>query len=172
MKQIIFFSFLSLALHFNGKDYLPQDRKTFLIQKEDTTNFTIIKFDKSNHAVFNKSYKQTKLSKTEIKDLQKVLDSIVNLHNQFLKMDSSINYNDLAIDLNQYKRQFIPAINIKGEKEVLVNCICLQDIPSLTKSKINWRKDSFKVNDGGKCYFHLVINLRTKEYKYFTVNGN
>ena len=48
------------------------DKKQFLIQKEDTTNFTIIKFDNSYHVVFNKSYNQTKLSKTEIKDLQKV----------------------------------------------------------------------------------------------------
>ena len=173
MKQVIFYPLLFLILHFNHVDN-GNYRSIHTIKKlEDTSNFAIIKFDKFYHgSAFDKSCKSTTLSSFEVKKLQNLLDSIVSWHNNFLRMDSGLDYNSITLDLSNYKRQFIPVLNVKGEKEVLVNCICLESIANLKRVKINWRKDLFKVNDGGKCHFHLIINLTTKEYRNFIVNGN
>ena len=171
MKKSILYSTLFFAFIWGGRldaiDHVLSPPQP----KEDTSNFSVIRFSKSNHFMFDKSYKPTSLSKTEIQALQMLLEKFVAEHNAFLKMDTTLNSLDLNLDLRQYKRQFIPALNQKGEKEVFVTCICLEDIPGLIRSKINWRKDVFKMNDGGKCYFLLFINLNTKQYRNFTVNG-
>jgi hypothetical protein len=56
-------------------------------------------------------------------------------------------------------------MNTKGDKEVWVNCFCRNAVG-------NWKEELILVQDGGNCYFQLKVNLNTKKYYEFTVNGN
>lgn len=76
-----------------------------------------------------------------------------------------IDKTNFIIDLPSYKRQYIPTINAKGEKEVWVNCFCNAEY-------FPWRKSLVIVQDGGNCYFNVVINLTTGKYYNLSVNGD
>ena len=67
------------------------------------------------------------------------------------------------IYLPSYKRQYICVIDKKGDKIVWVNCFCSE--------QAYWKTKVVSVEDGGRCYFNLKINL-TKKMKYdVMVNG-
>ncbi|RZJ14962.1 MAG: hypothetical protein EON51_19015 [Acinetobacter sp.] len=73
---------------------------------------------------------------------------------------------EFVINLKDYKRQYFPILNKQGEKEVVINCFCY------VSDNNNWKTEEVVVNDGGKCYFNLKINLQTEKYYDFSVNGN
>ena len=66
--------------------------------------------------------------------------------------------------LSSYKRQLIPYLNARGEKEVWLNLFC-------SNNGVNWRKVIVMVDDGGSCYFELKINLVNRQVISFNVNG-
>lgn len=70
---------------------------------------------------------------------------------------------DSPTKLTNYKKQYVPYINIDGEKEVWVNCFC--------SSKQGWKTNIIDARDGGDCYFNLKINLTKKKYYALHVNG-
>ena len=70
-----------------------------------------------------------------------------------------------VIRLADYKRQLVPFVNSRGEKEVYVNCCC-DDTTSY------WRKRLVDVLDGGSCYFQVRVNLTSQRYFDLSVNGN
>jgi hypothetical protein len=67
---------------------------------------------------------------------------------------------DYLYDLTNAKRQIVAVYNIKGEKEVFVNCFC----PDADRSE-NWKKRLVPSNwDNHKCCFSLRMNLALKTY--------
>jgi hypothetical protein len=73
-----------------------------------------------------------------------------------------------VIDLKRYKRQYIGVTNEKGEKEVWINCFCIDP----HNPKMNWKKEFVMVKGGGNCYFNLKVNLTTKKYYDFDTNSD
>jgi len=69
-----------------------------------------------------------------------------------------------VMELTKYKFQYIPVITKSGEKQVWVNAFC-------TSHGIDWSKDIIGVDDGGNCYWNMIINLTKKTYHNFMVNG-
>ena len=118
--------------------------------------------------------KQINLSNDEIKLVNTLISDCINNYNpeqekKFNKIKSEHpeyprEKDQFVILLEHYKRQYMPSVNEKGEKIVFVNCFCG-----------NWDENSRKnfklVDDGGNCYFNLKINLTTKKYFNFMVNG-
>jgi hypothetical protein len=122
--------------------------------------------------MFDKAYKKVNLSEMDIETIRELLEKSVEDYNSAIIKDTTYKGSkSRLLELSTYKRQLIPVTNTKDEKEVLVSCICTADIPNLYKSGINWKEDYFKVNDGGKCYFRFFLNLTTKQYYSFLVNG-
>ena len=64
-----------------------------------------------------------------------------------------------------YKRQYVPVLNEKGEKEVWINFFC-NDFDD-----DNWKTATFNVRDGGNCFYSLKVNLATKEVYDLEING-
>ena len=94
----------------------------------------------------------SKLSESELITIEKILTIAIKT--------------DIEINLTDYKRQYVPIINTQGEKEVWVNFFC----ESFAADK--WRTKTVQVEDGGKCYFNIKINLNTKEYYDLDINGS
>lgn len=99
----------------------------------------------------NDSSKQIELSIDEIKEIDKItLEYIIE--------------NKIDLDYStKYKRQYVPQINDKGEKEIWVNYFC--DTPDY------WKTNIVLIMDGGNCYFQFIINLSTKKISNFSENG-
>jgi hypothetical protein len=83
-----------------------------------------------------------------------------------------------SIELTRYWRQYIVVTNQQGEKETFINFFCDQQedivedgdeirfVPS-----DGWKSGLVIVDDGGKCFFQIKINLNTKKWYDFMVNG-
>ena len=140
----------------------------------DTSNFAILKFDKSYTWLF-KNAKATNLTLDEIDILEKILSECIEIYNprqrkEFDKISKehpeyNLKLTNFIIDLTRYKRQYVPVINSAGQKLVWINCSCYQ----LDKQ---WKKEIIIVKDGGNCYFSVIINLSTKTYSRLIVNGD
>jgi hypothetical protein len=127
----------------------------------DTSYIAIIPFE-GKSAFRNPS----QLTSTDLKEIDKILLRFAEDYNKHIL--SSLSPNDdkrnYLINLKDYKRQYTPTTNSKGEKEVLIYCICQNFNGS-------WKKERIVVLDGGKCYFMLKVNLSTKDFES-VVNGD
>ncbi len=70
--------------------------------------------------------------------------------------------------LGRYRRQLVPVMNSKGEKEVFVNCFCRNDNSSFGRE---WRTRLLLIDGGGTCFFSIKINLSQKKAYELMVNG-
>ena len=149
--------------------------------KFDTSIISIIPFDSEINRLIPtdsgeewtlKDHHPTSLSSHEVNISEKLLvECIVNANKEtreFIekKHPERSRYMDgYIIRLDKYKRQYVPAINSKGEKEIWINCACGERGKS-------WKKNIIFVFDGGNCYFNLKVNLTTGKYYDFSVNGS
>ena len=167
-KKSIFYSIALIILAFNcqrsGSSSIPQFEWVTTLQ--DTIQFTVITFDTLPFWVFDKKINPGKtMSEEDFFAAESILKHRVNEYNQTLKKEiSSQDWKYRLIDLSNYKRQYVPTINEKGEQEIWINFFC-DDIIE------NWESNLVHVMDGGNCYFNLTINLVTKKVVSFYVNG-
>jgi len=129
----------------------------------DTTKTVIIPLDKeSNYPFKNLEYKSATLTQEDIEQIERsVLESVTEYNNSLTD-----GHDDFKIDLTgrDYKKQLVAVTNLKGEKEVWVNCFC----DDWDKA---WRTQVVSVEDGGTCYFNFKLNLTTKKIYDLIVNG-
>lgn len=127
----------------------------------DTSYIAIIPFE--GKSAFRKP---SQLTSTDLKEIDKILLRFAEDYNKHIlsslsPKDDKRNY---LINLRDYKRQYTPTTNSKGEKEVLIYCMC-------HTFNVDWKKEPVIVSDGGKCYFMLKVNLSTKDFES-AVNGD
>lgn len=127
----------------------------------DTTKIAILPLDTSYY-----QFKNSKATVLSNKDLQLTEDILIKcIENNNNNRDTSKHVLEY-IDLRNYKRQYVPFINKRGEKLVWVNCFCTGafNFP-------DWKKEIVMVNDGGSCFFNVIINLTAKKYGNLFING-
>jgi hypothetical protein len=118
----------------------------------------VIRFEKSMTSLFDSSYSPATLVQSDINEI----DSLYN--------EGVVDYNachDVSKKMHEtwnYRRQYVCVINNKGQKEVYVNCLC--------DSMNSWKTELVEIQDGGNCFFNFKINLSTKRYYDFNVNGS
>ena len=119
-----------------------------------------------------KDGKNFKLSKTDIILIDSLLNAAAKEYN--IEQTKRIEHASkklvdsdrkrLLIDLRYYKRQYLPYINEKGERAVWIYCFCTY-----------WKEDRktkvICVDDGGKCFFQLTINLDNRTIGILSTNG-
>jgi len=137
------------------------------------SNYVILPYQTYYNWMF-KNAKTATLESDEIKTIEKLLYKIVNVYNEqqinsYKKYKKSnpnyhVDKKDFLINLEEYKFHLVPILNEKGEKEVWINCFC-------STYNSDWKENIIIVKDGGKCYFNLKVNLTTKKYYDFIVNG-
>lgn len=150
---------------------------TSTIANPDTSNYAIFILDTSHSfsSWYLGSNKPRDLNSSELLKIDTILAKSIAEYNQF--QEKQIKYslakdpklklevNNYTIDLKYYKRQYVPSINTFGEKEVWVNCLCIT-------SSYQWRTSLIHVEDGGNCYFNVILNLTTGNYNNLSVNGD
>lgn len=111
MIKIIFLSSLLLFLDTTSFSQQTKHAKKYYFQG-DTSRYAILKFNKSCYWIF-KNAKPATLTRKEIELTEILLKTAIKEHNQNIK---NVLFN--LKELKNYKRQLIPVINRKGEKEV------------------------------------------------------
>lgn len=107
--------------------------------------------------------KEASLTTKEISVALSLLKKTVESHNNS-EMVKAVGADHLTfIDIKNYKVQFLPG-TINNEKWVYANCFC-------DSFGSDWKKDLISVDDGGKCYFQVRLNLTKGEYADFMING-
>jgi hypothetical protein len=139
----------------------------------DTSLLAILPFDTTQHWFF-KDGQPTDLSSKELSQIEHILQKCISNYNpeQEKRIEEinkehpeyKLNKNAFIIDLSKYKRQYVPVLNAKGEKEVWINCFC-------NTWNSDWKKNLIFVHDGGNCYFNVKVNLTTGKYYELIVNG-
>lgn len=166
---LLLLSLFSIILFYScGEQASEEQNRTSQPVLLDTSQYTILVYDSTElwpfktHVWVGQKVKQTTLATNEIAGVESLLKSCIDSQN-FVKervFDSlnkanpeyQLKRHAFVIDLDRYKRQFVPVITESGDKEVWVNGFCSID-------KDYWRKEIVEVKDGGSCYFNLVINL-------------
>lgn len=122
-----------------------------------------------------KDCKESKISTEEIGIVKQIMAKAVKEYNikaekqYYLDVkeyqNEKIEKSSYVIDLKRYKFQIVAGINKSKEKIVLIFCHCYES------KFFDYTKQLVSTQDGGNCYFQLKINLTTKKYYDFFVNG-
>jgi hypothetical protein len=138
----------------------------------DTSQFTIINYDNTKWIFEN--CKSTTLSSKDLDNIDSLVEKCIEEYNPkqkeyYKEMNAKYPKYDFKeesflINLKKYKRQYVAVVNKKGEKEVWINCFC-------ETWNSDWKKEIMMVDDGGKCFFNLKINLSKLSYYQLRVNG-
>ena len=121
----------------------------------DTSTIAIFPFEKKYHYLLENAT-ATILTNEE-------LELAENIFQQCVRENQSNEEKQPLRDLKVYKRQYIPFIDLVGNRKIWVNCLCHDDY--------YWKTEIFKVADGGSCYFNVIINLSTKNYSDLQINS-
>jgi hypothetical protein len=128
----------------------------------DTSRIVILPIDTSNSWIF-KDAASTQLTNQDLHIIYELLQECINVHNH--KQDTTKEFSEY-IDLKKYKLQYIPFTDIKGDKKVYINSFYTSDW-----GFDYWKQTLVQVEDGGSCFFHLIINLKEKKYEQLFTNG-
>ncbi|MES2836900.1 MAG: hypothetical protein V4667_05215 [Bacteroidota bacterium] len=162
---------ISVLIFTSACDLNENNRKTSqtLVYEEinkDSSNYIIAAYNTSLNTK-HETYKVATLSQKEILLIDSILHVSITEWNSDRELDF-IEYNkqhpsnkkeknNMFINLIDYKRQYTPVVNDKNEKEVWVYCACDGNFGL--------------VQDGGKCYFELIINLTNKTHTNIGINS-
>jgi|GEM_PF-1562598 len=147
-----------------SKDINSKDKNLNKHLSVDTSKIAILAIDSSNHCILERAI-PFQLTKKDIKKIYKLLNDCIN--SKIKKEDTTKRFSQY-INLKNYKRQYVPFINSKGEKKVYINCFCFHEYENEFE---DWKKSLVEVEDGGKCYFHLIVNLTNNSYEKLYTNG-
>jgi hypothetical protein len=118
--------------------------------------------DGAYNSLFGSGYKKWELTEKDIDNAEKLI--MVCFENQ--KMGTVNRF--VRKSPEDYCKQFVGAINFKGEKTIWVNCFCEKYKDDFEK----WKTEIVFVKDGGNCYFNIKINVDKNEYYDLNINGN
>lgn len=177
MKELIniFFVLLFISCNYNPqKSSDSRDNNTTDLIEVDKSQIAILKYDTIQSWIFKNGI-TTNLSDNDLMIIEKNIRKCTSEHNliqikEFNRLDSinpnlNLDLNNFKIELERYKRQYMPIINNQGEKIVWINFFC-------NEYNIDWKNEIVFVMDGGNCYFQLKVNLDKDNYFDFWVNGD
>jgi hypothetical protein len=144
----------------------------------DTSSISIIDINSTNGQL-EKGLKTIYLTQTDIYKLDNFVKLALNDLNkktdEIRKTDSSLNPKVKMSEryykckLNDLKRQYIPYINDKGERCVLV--ICFRTDTAIPSSYSVWKAKPYPSGFGGHHAFRFVVNLSKSDYSNIQLNG-
>jgi hypothetical protein len=160
MKKIIFTILFSILLI-----NCQKKPKTEIKHQKPYDESYIVVFDYHELGDYKDTAKVT-LNRKEIQEVDLILNKVVKDYNTHPERHFFIgSHKPQDINLINYKRQYYPYINKKGEKEVEVNCFCGD------RKNDNWKKGGGLPAGGGDCYFSVNINLSQQKFDNFFPNG-
>jgi hypothetical protein len=139
----------------------------YVILKDQQTINELI----STYKIIPETAKTTELSKAEFNLVEKTSKECIENYNAqivegFKKRGENRKNAKMyqIMELKNYKIQYVPYLNEKGQKEIWINGFC-------DDFDLNWKKEIIFVHDGGNCYFTIQLNLSTGQCLEIVTNG-
>jgi len=179
-KYLVFSALCVLLINCGHKTSIKSEENgRFLI---DTTKIVILPYDSTDIWIF-KNCTQAELTNNDFKLSDSILTVCINAYN----IEQEKRYKELCnkypneefdkyhflIDITKYRRQYICVTNERGDKETWINFLCESSFsyPLDEEDSNRWKTGIMRWLDGGNCFFNIKINLTTKKYYDFYVNG-
>ncbi len=126
--------------------------------KDNSDSNVAVLTDKENLENFYKDH-DTFWNPTE-KDLE-LIGSITEdaFHRETADFEDTVRF-----DYNKFFFQIVPYVK-DGKKLAYVNALC--DRENLN----NWKNYFYNVNDGGDCFWQVIVDLKSNTYSDFSMNG-
>jgi hypothetical protein len=154
----------------------------------DTAKIAILPYDTINCKWLFKDCSQAELTYEDFVTIESLLKECIAKYNveeevRFKEMCNKYpqyapNIRCDSIEITRYWRQYIVVTNQQGEKETFINFFCNQPEDIIEDGdeirfvpSDRWKSGLVIVEDGGSCYFQIKINLSTKKWYDFGVNG-
>ena len=128
--------------------------------RQNDLKYVIIKDEKLIKSIHGENALPSDLNNSELDKIEKILEEAVGY--DYTKDLSKQGI--FKVNVAEYGRQYIPAINQDGDKIIWINLFC-QDFESIPIDSL------ILVMDGGKCYFRITVNLNTLTYSNLVFNG-
>jgi hypothetical protein len=117
----------------------------------------------SDKVIFAENYKSYSLTRGDIKKCEHFIRQEIDYNNRDFEKKGFHN----SFTFEEYGRQYLAAIAPNGHIMVYVNCFCNpDDVPSEEDKHV-----LIIANDGGNCYFNLLIDLTSNLVISHGVNG-
>jgi hypothetical protein len=154
MRKLLFITFSFLTTLVYGQQLKIQDtiHVTEFVSGQKINSTKIM--PDTNYVVLLNPKDNLALSMDELYEIKKILKKCIN------------DNKTLLFDYTKYKRQYSVYKDKNGDKIVHVNCFC----GGASRFK-DWKKQLVIVDDGGKCFFNIKINLKAKKYSDLDING-
>ena len=117
-----------------------------------------------------RGYELTSLSDSELSNVNIIISSCIELYNSEIETsfkergEEQFAHLYKIMNLDEYIIQYVPYLNSNGEKCVWVNCFC-------SAGNFDWKNKLYGVEDGGNCYFDLIVNIASQQCQEIMVNG-
>lgn len=145
----------------NGKMPLKLKLKKITINLKSSSDllnnqdFAFFTYNPGYYNYFSKNVKAYDLKKVDLKTIDEILNKCIEE-----------NPTKLTKQLSKYNKQCIAVRNLKNEIEVYVFCSCNSNF-----NKAEFKYQINRPNDGGDCYFGVILNLTKKSYDKLNING-
>jgi hypothetical protein len=160
LSSIFTLAFISCSIHSSTPRHSEESNPSHLTF--DAAKIAIIKHVSKKESPFDSTYRSGSLIQSDLLLIDSMLLACAKGYNDSLGNNNGSSIIDLKG--NYYRMQLVPATNVKGEREVWVNCFCLTMLQ-------DWKRKIQVVMDGSSCFFSFKINLSTKKYYELSVNG-
>lgn len=176
MKELltIFFVFIFVSCNNNPQRKSDSNDNSRDLIEIDKSQIALLSYDTTQNWIFKNGI-TTNLSENDLLIIEKNIRKYISEYNliqvkEFNRLDSinpnlNLDIRNFKIELEGYRRQYMPIINNQGEKIVWINFFC-------NSFDIDWKNEIVFVLDGGNCYFQLKVNLDKDNYFDFWVNGD
>jgi len=147
---------ISMLINLTGCKEIPPDANAILPPPVNTEIYTILPYDSTSMQAMNWYYKDENghpdtLTARQVDSLETIVDSA---YRDYTK--DSTAYQHSLLPLKNYRRQYVAVCTDNGEKQVWVNFLCA-DLNG------DWKHVALSVDDGGKCFFQLFINVTRRK---------
>ena len=148
----------------------------------DTSRQTIIAYDKAGHFFDDYGYTIGNFNQQDLKTIDSLLIEAVLSHNNE-QNEQKLPHRMIDFVSGKYREQLVAltgttkrtgkvkGMNVtwgrKGVNYAWVNCFCSRS----RKVDKYWKTEIISVDDGGPCFFNLMIDLTNKKYFDMDVNG-
>jgi hypothetical protein len=127
----------------------------------DTALYAILPYDSTIEFAMIERFDRPRpaaLSRAEVDRIESLVDSCYKDYNKHMRIT-------LLLPITAYRRQYAAVVNKQGNKEVWINFFC-------SSFNLDWKHRAIVVDDGGRCFFQLKIDLTAGKVTSMIVNSS
>lgn len=173
--SILFFSCFFLNCGKKERKLPLDEDKNLLSINIDSTRFCVFEYNSSYRWIFPENSIKSELTNEDIKIAEQLLNQEIKKFNEegkirsdYLKEkfpDRQFYEKQFSIILEEYRRQYIIATSPTRDKILHINFFCG------TEGFEYWKEEYVSVDDGGNCFFQVLVNISKIKLLEFSVNG-